>query len=265
MRSLARAASPAKDLISPATAAKPRRAHPPDRLDRRHFNHRTGSACGRRSPEPRRCRSAGLAPRESSTGRKERLGSNSKMGPRTVARRLFIGGSSLKRQAYRHGAPVGSWLERRFQVKPPMLVPVALTDKMARMVWALLTRQEDHRALAAASTQSPAAARGVRDASGQKERIAQQAARRAQRAVNSRAGPKRGKLQRTLSKMAHHGSAHPGWTDDSIRQRASHSASSLASEGASTGAFIQGASKIIIHLIARRRTGKWRESEKEHP
>jgi transposase len=91
----------------------------------------------------------GLAPRQHSTGGKQRLGSISKMGERTIRRLLIIGGSSMVRQACRFGAPAGSWLERMLARKPRMLVSVALANKMARMVWALLTRKEDYRAPAA--------------------------------------------------------------------------------------------------------------------
>ena len=49
--------------------------------------------------------------------------------------------------ALRHG----SWLERMLARKPRMLVSVALANKMARMVWALLTKEEDYRAPAAVS------------------------------------------------------------------------------------------------------------------
>ena len=55
----------------------------------------------------------------------------------------------MVRQACRSGAPAGSWLERMLARKPRMLVSVALANKMARMVWALLTRKEDYRAPAA--------------------------------------------------------------------------------------------------------------------
>ncbi|WP_380878616.1 IS110 family transposase [Sphingomonas sp. DBB INV C78] len=88
----------------------------------------------------------GLAPRQHSTGGKQRLGSISKMGERTIRRLLIIGGSSIVRQACRFGAPTGSWLERMLARKPRMLVTVALANKMARMAWALLTRNEDYRA-----------------------------------------------------------------------------------------------------------------------
>ena len=93
----------------------------------------------------------GLAPRQHSTGGKQRLGSISKMGERTIRRLLIIGGSSMVRRACRHGAPAGSWLERMLARKPRMLVSVALANKMARMVWALLTRKEDYRAPAVAT------------------------------------------------------------------------------------------------------------------
>ncbi|ARU18377.1 IS110 family transposase [Croceicoccus marinus] len=91
----------------------------------------------------------GLTPRQHSTGGKQRLGSISRMGERSIRRLLIIGGSSIVRQARRFGAPEGSWLERMLARKPRMLVSVALANKMARMVWALLTKREDHRAPAA--------------------------------------------------------------------------------------------------------------------
>jgi len=91
----------------------------------------------------------GLAPRQHSTGGKQRLGSISKMGERAIRRLLIIAGSSMVRQACRPGAPAGSWLERMLARKPRMLVSVALANKMARMAWALLTKNEDYRAPAA--------------------------------------------------------------------------------------------------------------------
>jgi len=54
----------------------------------------------------------GLAPKQRSTGGKQRLGSISKMGERTIRRLLIIGGSSMVRQACRRSAPAGSWLEQ---------------------------------------------------------------------------------------------------------------------------------------------------------
>lgn len=88
----------------------------------------------------------GLTPLQHSTGGKPKLGSISKMGDRTIRRLLIIGGSSMVRQACRFGAPAGSWLESMLARKPRMLVSVALANKMARIVWALLTRHEDFKA-----------------------------------------------------------------------------------------------------------------------
>lgn len=88
----------------------------------------------------------GLTPLQHSTGGKTRLGSISKMGDRTIRRLLIIGGSSIVRQTCRRGAPAGSWLESMLARKPRMLVSVALANKMARIVWALLTKHEDFKA-----------------------------------------------------------------------------------------------------------------------
>jgi transposase len=93
----------------------------------------------------------GLTPLQKSTGGKQRLGKISKMGERTLRRLLIIGSSAVVRQASRHGAAKGSWLEQMLARKPRMLVAVALANKMARIVWALLTRHEDYKAPAAAT------------------------------------------------------------------------------------------------------------------
>lgn len=82
----------------------------------------------------------GLTPRQHSTGGKERLGKMSKMGQRDL-RRLLIGGAmAVVRWAAKHGAPEGSWLARMLERKPRMVVAVALANKNARIIWALLTQ-----------------------------------------------------------------------------------------------------------------------------
>lgn len=88
----------------------------------------------------------GLAPLQHSTGGKQKLGRISKMGERTIRRLLIIGGSAVVRQATVRGAPAGSWLEGMLARKPRMLVSVALANKMARIAWALMTKQEDYKA-----------------------------------------------------------------------------------------------------------------------
>lgn len=93
----------------------------------------------------------GLAPRQISTGGKQKLGSITKMGERTLRRLLIIGCSAVVLQASRRGAPAGSWLEQMMARKPRMLVTVALANKTARIVWALLLKQEDYKAPVAAA------------------------------------------------------------------------------------------------------------------
>jgi transposase len=93
----------------------------------------------------------GLTPRQHSTGGKQKLGAISKMGERTLRRLLIIGSCAVVLQASKRGAPAGSWLEQMLARKPRMLVTVALANKTARIVWALLTRHEDYRAPAAAA------------------------------------------------------------------------------------------------------------------
>lgn len=92
----------------------------------------------------------GLAPLQRSTGGKQKLGAISKMGERTLRRLLIIGSSAVVLHASKRGAPKGSWLEQMLSRKPRMLVTVALANKMARIVWALLTKEEDYKAPVAA-------------------------------------------------------------------------------------------------------------------
>jgi transposase len=94
----------------------------------------------------------GLTPLQRSTGGKQKLGRTSKMGERTLRRLLIIGASSVVQQATRCGAPGGSWLARMLSRKPRMLVVVALANKMARTVWALLAKGETYRSPAVAAS-----------------------------------------------------------------------------------------------------------------
>jgi len=87
----------------------------------------------------------GLVPRQKSTGGKQVLGKTSKMGQRDIRRLLIIGAMTVVRWVARKGAPAGSWLARMLARKPRMLVAIALANKMARSVWAMLTKQEDYR------------------------------------------------------------------------------------------------------------------------
>ncbi len=87
----------------------------------------------------------GLVPRQNSSGGKQRLGKTSKMGQRDIRRLLVTGAMAVVNWASRKGAAEGTWLARMLSRKPRMLVAMALAGKMARGIWAMLTRQEDYR------------------------------------------------------------------------------------------------------------------------
>jgi transposase len=93
----------------------------------------------------------GLVPRQHSTGGKQVLGKVSKMGQRDIRRLLIIGAMAVVRSALRKGSPEGSWLQRMLARKPRMLMAIALANKMARSIWAMLAKAEDYRVPVAAA------------------------------------------------------------------------------------------------------------------
>ena len=58
---------------------------------------------------------------------------------------LTIGAMSVIKVAVTKGVPESSWLGRMLIRKPRMVVAIALANKMARMIWAMLTKGEDYR------------------------------------------------------------------------------------------------------------------------
>jgi len=87
----------------------------------------------------------GLVPRQHSSGGKERLGRISKAGQADIRRLLIIGAMSRIVGRARHKIPLESWIGRILERKPKMLVGIALANKMARQIWAMLTKNEDYR------------------------------------------------------------------------------------------------------------------------
>jgi transposase len=86
------------------------------------------------------------------------------MGERTLRRLLVIGASAVVRHAALRGSTPGSWLARMLSRKPRMLVTVALANRMARIVWALLSKGEVYKAPAALGGIARLAVEGVRKA-----------------------------------------------------------------------------------------------------
>lgn len=86
----------------------------------------------------------GLTPRLLSSGGKEKLGSISKQGNRRLRTLLVIGATSIIKQAKR-GVTLPAWLTGLMTRKPYKVVAVALANKIARIIWALLVKGGTYR------------------------------------------------------------------------------------------------------------------------
>ncbi len=89
--------------------------------------------------------SLGLVPRQNSSGGKDKLGRISKMGDRYLRKLLVVGATSVVRRARTSDAPAASWVRSLLERKPARLVTVAMANKNARIVWAVLARGENYR------------------------------------------------------------------------------------------------------------------------
>ena len=83
----------------------------------------------------------GLVPKQHSTGGKERLGSITKQGNRYLRWLLVVGAMAVIRYARQHGTK-RLWLARLMERRPPKVAAVALANKIARMAWAMMVRDE---------------------------------------------------------------------------------------------------------------------------
>jgi transposase len=87
----------------------------------------------------------GLVPKQRSTGGKARLGGISKMGQTDIRNLLIVGAMSRIRWIVRKGVMPDNWLGRLVGRKPRMVAAVALANKMARNIWAMMTREQNFR------------------------------------------------------------------------------------------------------------------------
>jgi transposase len=92
--------------------------------------------------------SLGLVPRQDGTGGKVRLGPISKRG-NGYLRRLLVSGAMAVIGGKR--AKDNAWLVKLLAEKKRMVAACALANKMARIAWAVMTRQEDFRPMPAAA------------------------------------------------------------------------------------------------------------------
>ncbi|MFH1158388.1 MAG: IS110 family transposase [Pseudomonadota bacterium] len=90
--------------------------------------------------------SVGLVPRQNSSGGKDRLGRISKQGNPYLRRLFILGATTQLRGQRREKAAGGVWFDQLLKRKPARLASVALANKMARVAWAVLTKNESYRA-----------------------------------------------------------------------------------------------------------------------
>ncbi|CAB3802720.1 hypothetical protein LMG28138_05239 [Pararobbsia alpina] len=83
---------------------------------------------------------AGLVPRQSGSGGKVNLHGISKRGD-TYLRTLLIHGA---RAVLSHAKDAGPWIEEMRRRRPANVVIVALANKMARMIWAILAHDRPY-------------------------------------------------------------------------------------------------------------------------
>jgi transposase len=86
----------------------------------------------------------GLVPRQNSSGGKEKLGGITKQGDRYLRQLLVAGALAVIRHAQRHGTK-RPWLVRLLSRRAPKIAAVALANKMARMIWAMMMTAERYR------------------------------------------------------------------------------------------------------------------------
>lgn len=97
----------------------------------------------------------GLTPRQNSSGGKARQGGISKAGNTYLRRLLFIGAVAVIRS--KRAREAGSWLARLLERRPAKVVAIAVANKTARVIWAMLRSGDAYRAPKAAVA-APAAA-----------------------------------------------------------------------------------------------------------
>ena len=87
----------------------------------------------------------GITPGANSSGGKERLGGISKRGNKQLRTLLIVGATSILKQV-RRGVKLPEWIITLMARRPYKVVAVALANKMARTIWALLVKGGIYRA-----------------------------------------------------------------------------------------------------------------------
>jgi len=86
----------------------------------------------------------GLVPRQNSSGGKERLGGITKAGHRYLRQMLIVGAMAVVRYAERNGTK-RPWLVQLLARRKAKVAAVALANRNARMIWAMMASGERYR------------------------------------------------------------------------------------------------------------------------
>jgi transposase len=86
----------------------------------------------------------GLTPLQKSSGGKERLGRITKMGDKYLRKLIIVGMTSLVRRAKQNPA-IDPRLADLLARKPTRVATVAMANKTARVIWAIMVRDETYR------------------------------------------------------------------------------------------------------------------------
>jgi len=87
----------------------------------------------------------GLTPLQKSSGGKERLGRITKMGDKYLRKLLIVGMTSLVRRAKQNPGKIDPCLADLLARKPARVATVAMANKTARVIWAIMARGETYR------------------------------------------------------------------------------------------------------------------------
>ena len=96
----------------------------------------------------------GLTPKEHSTGGRQRLGGISRAGNERLRQLLVLGAMAVIRYAKPGSKTASAWLLALLERKPRKLAAVALANKMARIVWAMMATGEAYRGSKKVATQA---------------------------------------------------------------------------------------------------------------
>jgi transposase len=81
----------------------------------------------------------GSTPRQNSSGGKEKLAAITNQGNRYIRRLLVVGATSLLKVVGNRKGALHDWVVVLLAPRPARLVTVALANKLARIIWAIMT------------------------------------------------------------------------------------------------------------------------------